>query len=370
MKIVYNPKHYYTDFSENYASNKVFWDYKDKPEMITIKPTLSCIANCLHCNPRSKKFDNNNVMTIEKYRALFKKLKEMGTKQICISGGEPLLYKNIEEMVSIISSFGIAVTLNTNGWLLTKQKLKQLIDAGLVGVNVSIDSPSPEMHNKLRGVDGIFEKTVKQLKECKELEETFYLNVRMILSKYTYKDIIGMIKLCKELDADTLSIDMIEADAENKYFLLNENQILEFRNCYLPKVIKFLENFDYGSEYIKFNITQLNDIFNLNFNSPNNFASGIYWPDDHIKSKCSIPYSFAIIEGDGSVLPCNAAEYNRNKIIGNCAQNSFENIWNSRQRMNFCENKMDFCKLCPMNMSFSLVFKENTIVRHIKEDTK
>lgn len=365
MKIVYNQKNYYTDFSKEYEKNNTFWKYSDKPEMITLKPTLGCIANCLHCNPRSKKFDNDHIMTMEEYTQLCKELKDMGTKQVCISGGEPLLYRGLKEIVSILSALGIAVTLNTNGWLLTKQKLKELIDAGLVGMNVSIDSSVAETHDKLRGLNGLFKKTVSQLKECKELEDDFYLNIRMILSRYTYKDIIGMIKLCKELGADRLSIDMIEADSENKYFLLSEKQILEFKTNYLPKIIDFIDEYDYGEEYKDFNKMQLRDIFNLEFNSLTNFANGIYWPNDKIKSKCSIPYTFAIIEGDGSVLPCNAVEYNREKIIGNCVQDSFKDVWDSKKRRDFCKNKIDFCQLCPMNMSFSLVFKENSIIRDV-----
>ena len=367
MEIVYKQKNYYTDFTKEYEKDNTFWEYSNKPEMATLKPTLGCVANCLHCNPRSKKFDNDHIMTIEEYAKLFKTLKEMGTKQVCISGGEPLLFKDLKEMVAILSSFGIAVTLNTNGLLLTKDKLKQLMEAGLVGLNVSIDSSHAETHNKLRGLDNLFEKVVKQLKECRELEDDFCLNIRMILSKYTYKDIIGMIKLCKDLKANTLSIDMIEADSENKYFLMSEDQILDFKKNYLPQVVEFVDRYDYGQEYREFNKMQLNDIFNLEFNSATNFANGVYWPNTRIKDKCSIPYTFAIIEGDGSVLPCNAVEYNRDKIIGNCVENNFEEVWYSNQRKSFCENKMEFCELCPMNMSFSLVFNESTIIRNISE---
>ena len=242
------------------------------------------------------------------------------------------------------------------------------MEAGVACINLSIDSPNPEKHNKLRGLDGLFEKAIKQIKECKTLNVPFILNLRMVLSKYNYKDILEMLNLANYINADILSIDMIEADSKNKLFLLNKEEIIEFKEIYIPNLIEKIENMNIRNELKKFNIKQLNDMFNLDFNSIENFENGIYWQDNNIKNKCDIPSSFMIIEGDGMVLPCNAIEYNREKIIGNILETDIEELWNSEKWKNFRKNKMDFCRECPMNMSYMLVFNDNEIKRECNFD--
>lgn len=364
MEINYKSKYYYTDYTKKYFEEGTFYN-NTKPTFVTIKPTLNCVANCLHCNPRSKKFTREKVLTLEEYNQLFKKLKKLGTKQICISGGEPLLYKDIVDLVKLVTKNGMQASLNTNGWLLNTNKFKELIDAGLLVINLSIDSPNEDQHDELRRLKGLFERAVNQIKECRSFNIPFKLNIRMVLSKYNYKQIGEMIKLATDINADILSIDMIEADSKNKLFLLNKNEIEEFKNIYIPKLIKMIEKLDINEELQRYNVKQIKDMFNTSFNPIENFENGIYWPDERIKEKCDIPNSFMIIEGDGMVLPCNAVEYNRNEIIGNILDTDIEKLWNSKKWKQFRKKKMEFCRECPMNMSYMIVFNDSEIKRNI-----
>ena len=72
-----------------------------------------------------------------------------------------------------------------------------------------------------------------------------------------------------------------------------------------------------------------------------------------------------IIEGDGMVLPCNAVEYNRNQIVGNVFDTDIEELWNSPQWNSFRKSKMKFCRECPMNMSYMIVFNDEEIHRTV-----
>ena len=280
-----------------------------------------------------------------------------------VSGGEPLIYNNIVQLIKLITQNGMKASLNTNGWFLTQDMFKKLIDAGLLIVNLSIDYPTTEKHDELRGLPGLFKKATEQIKRCKETGIPFKLNVRMVLSKHNYKEISEMIKLARELNADMLSIDMIEADSKNKLFLLNKDEIIDFKENYVPMIVEQVKNLNIKENLKEFNIQQLKDMFNTNFNPIQNFENGLYWPDEHIKKKCDIPSSFMIIEGDGMVLPCNAVEYNRDKIIGNILDTDIIKLWNSNEWNEFRKNKMDFCRECPMNMCYMLVFNDEEINR-------
>lgn len=362
-KISYKLKYYYTDYTKKYNEDGTFYNCDTKPTLVAIKPTLNCIANCKHCNPRSKKFTRERTLNLEEYNELFKKLKSLGTEQICVSGGEPLIYNNIVQLIKLITQNGMKASLNTNGWFLTQDMFKKLIDAGLLIVNLSIDYPTTEKHDELRGLPGLFKKATEQIKRCKETGIPFKLNVRMVLSKHNYKEISEMIKLARKLNADMLSIDMIEADSKNKLFLLNKDEIIDFKENYVPMIVEQVKNLNIKENLKEFNIQQLKDMFNTNFNPIQNFENGLYWPDEHIKKKCDIPSSFMIIEGDGMVLPCNAVEYNRDKIIGNILDTDIIKLWNSNEWNEFRKNKMDFCRECPMNMCYMLVFNDEEINR-------
>ena len=365
MNIVYKPNCYYTDYSKSYLEEGTFYDNSCIPGLVVFKPTLHCMAHCSHCDPRSKHFSTNYELSLMEYDEIINDLKKMGTEQICISGGEPLMYSGLEQLVRLITSKGIKVSLNTNGWLLNEDMFIKLIDAGISCVNLSIDSPFAEIHDNLRKLPGLYEKAISQIKKCKGTGLPFILNIRMVLSKYNYKHIVEMIELVRDIDADILSIDMIEADSKTRNFLLSTSEIREFKEIYAPQIISRLCNLDLKEELKQYAIKQINDIFNLDFNTAYNYEAGFYWPDDRIKEKCDIPSTFMIIEGDGMVLPCNAVEYNRSEIVGNVRESSVDQLWTSSQWKEFRKNKMSFCRECPMNMSFMLIVKEDAVVRQV-----
>lgn len=293
-------------------------------------------------------------------------LKSLGTEQVCISGGEPLLYKDLDQLVRIATQKGFTVTLNTNGWLLSQKRMSTLLDAGLAGVNLSIDSPIAIEHDRLRNLPGLFERLSKQILECKEADLPFVLNIRMVLSKHNYMHVPKMFDLALRLHADVFSIDMIEADSKKRLFLMNSSEIKEFKTRYIPEVIRKIEEMDSKESLKNYNIAQIRDIFNCNFNPISNYEKGIYWPDEKIKQKCDIPSSFMIIEGDGSVLPCNAVEYNREMIVGNVCKSSITEVWNSSKWKDFRRMKMDYCSECPMNMSYSIILNDSGIEREVQ----
>jgi len=365
MKINYKPRYYFTNFEEEYYKHGCFFMADNKPSLVTLKPTLNCVANCKHCSRRNKKFDQNREFTLKEYDDLFTDFKKNGVKQVCISGGEPLIYKDIVKLVNMIVRKGMNVTINTNGWLLTENLFDQLMKAGIAGINLSIDSPYADVHNRLRGLNGLFEKAIENIKRCRKKNKKFILNLRIILSKYNYQDICKMIELSKNIDADILSIDMIEDDCDDKSFLLNSAQIKEFKSSCTKDISVCINKLKLKTELESFNIKQLNNIFNIKFNTIENYENGIYWPNEIIKKKCAIPNSFMIVEGDGSVLPCNAVEYNRKFIVGNLFENNVNSIWNSKKMILFRKNKMNWCRKCPMNMSFMFIFNDREIKRNI-----
>lgn len=366
MILEYKQKIYFCDAARNYSKRGTFYNTGNIPSLVTIKPTMACPLNCDHCAGRAKKFTNGErTMNLGDYRRLFNDLKDLGTTTICISGGEPLTFGPLPQLIKAASQRGFVTILNTNGLLLNRKKFTEYVNNGLISLTVSIDSPCPEVHDRLRGKKGLFEAVVKNLKSLNRSPE-IVLGVRMILSRYTFRDIDKMLDLAVSLGADTLSIDQIENDYQRRKFLLRSDEIREFNEKVKPGILRKLESTDFQSEKLKANaIYQINSLLDLKFNSMSNLERGIYWPDNKIKAKCSIPQSFMIVGENGTVFPCNSVEYTRSPVMGSIFEENIKHLWHSEAWKSFRRFKMDFCRFCPMNLSTMIQFKTLTVTREI-----
>src|SRR5215472_12005234 len=98
------------------------------PIQAHIVPIRRCSLSCIYCN----EFDDHSapVPTPEMLRRI-DSLAQLGTTIITISGGEPLLHPDLDEIIRHIRQNGIIATLITNGFLLTTERIKRLSRAGL-----------------------------------------------------------------------------------------------------------------------------------------------------------------------------------------------------------------------------------------------
>jgi len=108
-----------------------------------------------------------NELTLEEYKKLIQELAQQGTKKVDLSGGEPLVRGDFFEIVGEIKKADMKTVLSTNGSLLP-QLAKNIAEGDVDFVMVSIDSVSSEKHDKIRGIDGIWEKAIEGVKLLKK----------------------------------------------------------------------------------------------------------------------------------------------------------------------------------------------------------
>ena len=103
----------------------------------------SCNLNCYYCNPQdnNKKCQAINILSVKKVLCIVRAATRLGITHFSLTGGEPLLHPQIDEMVSQIKKIpGVrSVSLTTNAVLLA-QHAKQLKEAGIDSINVSLDT--------------------------------------------------------------------------------------------------------------------------------------------------------------------------------------------------------------------------------------
>ena len=111
---------------------------------IRLSITDVCNFKCGYCLPNGFKIDksdNRTFLSLEEIKRLAKGLSELGVSKIRLTGGEPTIRKDFYEIVKVIkNSSGINKTvITTNGYKLDKFA-EQLVESGLDGINISIDS--------------------------------------------------------------------------------------------------------------------------------------------------------------------------------------------------------------------------------------
>jgi MoaA/NifB/PqqE/SkfB family radical SAM enzyme len=130
---------------------------KRVPLAATLAVTPKCQLQCVHCSASSgNRTAADTELSTDQWKRVVRESKELGATNITFTGGEPLLRPDLEEIVSTLPR-GEAVTLVfTNGIGLTPERVRSLSEAGLTGIQISLDSPDPAEHDRLRGRDGLF----------------------------------------------------------------------------------------------------------------------------------------------------------------------------------------------------------------------
>src|SRR3979490_1853946 len=113
-----------------------------KPLQCSLYLTDKCNLDCSYCT----EYDNSKPHPkLEDLKIWIRKIRDLGTMRIALVGGEPLMHPDVVEIVRYCRELGFATSLTTNGFLLTRQLLKELEDAGLQVMQISVDrmTPSP-----------------------------------------------------------------------------------------------------------------------------------------------------------------------------------------------------------------------------------
>src|SRR5579859_3804563 len=126
------------------------------PVLVHIIPMRRCNLDCGYCNEYD---DVSKPVPLEEMKRRLDTLADMGTSVITISGGEPLMHPDLDEIIGHIRKRGMIAGLITNGFFLNRERIERLNDAGLEHLQISIDNAVPDEVSKksLKTLDGRLE---------------------------------------------------------------------------------------------------------------------------------------------------------------------------------------------------------------------
>lgn len=139
-----------------------------KPTTCTLQVTTACQLNCFHCSAAKYKTRERKELTTEEWLSVIAQSLDMGIFNITFTGGEPLIRKDLFELIAAVDRDRAHASMFSNGLLLTEENVSRLVEAGLHSLMVSVDDPREEVHDELRGMKGCFAKAIAGLQRARE----------------------------------------------------------------------------------------------------------------------------------------------------------------------------------------------------------
>ena len=288
---------------------------------IKIELTNKCSRNCMHCSSNA----TNNVnklkeLNFEDVCNVIKEAKQIGVQSIVFTGGEPLMYDRLSELVDLTSKLGINSTIYTFCYRTDESlnKYKNLINLGLNRIIYSLaDSLSNEKdissYDKEHFFDKVFESNDAKLGFHYTVSRNSFLKLETILNEtiniFNNKRYFDKVSLLRFVPHGKGTVDMD----------LSIDDLLVIKNIY------------------------------LNSNNKNKIRLGTPWNILGIENTpCKIADEIMIIGVDGIAYPCDSIKYfTRLGISGNIKENSLMEMYNSDYFSNIRKfNTDNSCSSC------------------------
>ncbi len=167
---------------------------------VNLQLLYSCNFRCTICDFWRSGAGDKGALSVEQVRIISKKLAAIGPQVVSIGGGEPLLHKDIINVVQILAENNFPVMI-CNGWYVTPDMARALFEAGMYEVSISVDYATAAKHDAQRGMKGAFDKAIDALSLLNENRIYSHQRVHMIsvVLDDNLDDLEQLIKLAKSL---------------------------------------------------------------------------------------------------------------------------------------------------------------------------
>ncbi len=293
---------------------------KPRPIVTNFAITPKCPCNCWHCSfsHRSK----NDILSLEKLKEAISQVQDLGASVIGLTGGEPLLRDDLEEIIASIDKRSMPIFFTT-GYKLTKERVRSLKQAGLKIPVISLDHYTAEIHDKGRRKEGIFDHALNAIRLFQD--EGFYVAVSFVPDKplvSDQKEIFKVIEFFKDIGINDMRLT---------------SPILSGKLTCRPEEKLSQKNID--------TIFKIQKMCTRTKGYPNVFAY------DFFESKkyygCGAGFNYMFIDSQGNVCPCDFTMLS----FGNILEKSIKEIWK--------ETSSHFCapgEKCYANISNDVIF--------------
>ncbi len=177
------------------------------PYLVALNLTERCNLSCAHCylDARVMKEGAADELSTDELKQVLDQIAQVGPEaMVVLTGGEPLLRHDIEDLAAHATRLGLMVVVGSNGILLTPARLERLKQAGVAGIGLSLDSLRPTHHDEFRGRAGAWAKTMAAMDACRAAGMPF--QIHFSATEENAHEIDDMIAFAREAGALALNV--------------------------------------------------------------------------------------------------------------------------------------------------------------------
>jgi heme b synthase len=292
-----------------------------EPKWIAWEITRRCNLKCVHCRSSSELDINGHPdFSLDEAKAIIDDIASYANPVLVLSGGEPLLREDVFDIARYGTGKGFRMCLATNGTLVTEETCREIKDAQIKMVSLSLDGAQAETHDNFRNQQGAFEGTMNAIKLFKKHDIPFLVN-----SSFTIRnreEIPDIYRLVKSLGASAWYMFMIVPTGRGEDImeeLIPEDvydEILEWHYEVEKQENELLMRPTCAPHYYRIVRQKDKEAGEKNIRRSLKFSTG--------GSKgCLAGQLICLIDVDGEVQPCSYFA----KSAGNLKKTPFKTIW-------------------------------------------
>ncbi len=157
-----------------------------------------CNFHCKHCCI-SKMKQHRRHFTLDDVRELSRQADELGLAHVTITGGEPLIFHDLDLLVEAIDPNKFYIAIDSNGWFLDDKKARHLKSIGIEKVHLSLDSISPKEHDDFRRKPGSHARVLKAIDASLNAELSVLLNTVVTKQRAYSQEFIDFLEFTEKL---------------------------------------------------------------------------------------------------------------------------------------------------------------------------
>ena len=270
--------------------------------------TLKCNSACFHCGSRCTPQSPDGLPVGEYLRVLDEVRARYGNEmtQVCLTGGEPLLYGGFFELAQEIWG------MTSNGTLISREVARRLHETGMGTISISVDG-LPETHDRLRGMPGGFERTMAGVRNLIEEGGFHSIQITTVVNHQNIGELDALFEYFGDVDIDSwrvIGLEPIGRALEHPDLLLTpEDQRRLFAFIRDKRVADFPVTYGWCSHYL-----------------------GLEW-EREVRDwyfLCNAGVYVAGILSNGDIGACLDIERRPETIQGNIGTDSFVDVWENR----------------------------------------
>jgi len=318
-----------------------------KPLYVGFSVGTLCNFRCRHCDLWRIPTNPKKYLKTAQIIKILKNLRNwLGPFRLTFTGAEPLLRKDILEIVSFAAKNDIETILTTNGWFIDQKLAKKIVKSGLDMIAISLDGALPKTHDFLRGKKGSCQKAVESLNflvKARKDKSKPHIYINTVIMADNLEELVDLVRLAKKKGIDGIRFEALESkylfgDSEYNPNWFKDNPLWPGNTKKVKLVINGLIKLKKQGYPVKNTFKELEDLKSY-YKDPAEIAKRYRFCFTGVRN-------FAIDEY-GDVKLCFGME-----PVGNILKQKPEDIWYGKEANKLREeirNCRRYCRILPCN---------------------